>query len=500
MDLVRLNAKVYRSNAGVYEEIPVLLTQEGIVESHLSYLLDHVHVRSQSWLDKQVTALKLFIQFLDANSQLALTPKEFFKVFVQQLYSGTIGIDGLDPSMLFWMPRRVTTANAIINSLANYSDWLGENRELEGFLSISNTSSYDDRINWAAWHHKRNRAFLAHTWQLPDKGEIRYRPDYAKQSTTARIEAPKIFPEKYFAQLLFEGFSNYGHRYDSNLGTRLNLRDILITLLLNGAGLRMSEPFHLYIQDVTLDPVIARETGKQVALVRIYHPAEGTAPNDWQVKPNGQAKTREGYLKTKYGLLPRNQSADRTYRAGWKVKKLDNQQEKYIHVQWFPLIFGELFYAFWKLYLRQLRHIPVNHPFAFISLSGPQAGQPLSITAYYQNHQRAVKSIGLTPSKLSGTSPHGHRHAYGQRLKNAGIDPLVRRNALHHSSLESQLVYCEPQFDEVSSMLMEADKRLASAEKTQPVVRNYLAQGFDDVDPQELLSGRGYLVEGGDDE
>lgn len=49
-------------------------------------------------------------------------------------------------------------------------------------------------------------------------------------------------------------------------------------------------------------------------------------------------------------------------------------------------------------------------------------------------------------------------------------------------------------------MLVEADKRLASAETTQPVVRNYLAQGFDDVDPQELLSGQGYLVEGGDDE
>ena len=60
--------------------------------------------------------------------------------------------------MLFWMPRRVTTANAIINSLANYSDWLSENRELEGFLSISDTC-YDERINWAAWHHKRNRAF-----------------------------------------------------------------------------------------------------------------------------------------------------------------------------------------------------------------------------------------------------------------------------------------------------------------------------------------------------
>lgn len=29
MDIVRLNAKVYRSNAGVYEELPVLLTEEG---------------------------------------------------------------------------------------------------------------------------------------------------------------------------------------------------------------------------------------------------------------------------------------------------------------------------------------------------------------------------------------------------------------------------------------------------------------------------------------
>lgn len=61
MDCVRLTAKVFRSNAGVYEEIPALLTEEGIIESHLEYLLDHAHLRSQSWMEKQITALKLFV-------------------------------------------------------------------------------------------------------------------------------------------------------------------------------------------------------------------------------------------------------------------------------------------------------------------------------------------------------------------------------------------------------------------------------------------------------
>ena len=50
---------------------------------------------------------------------------------------------------------------------------------------------------------------------------------------------------------------------------------MLITLLLNGAGFRMSEPFHLYLWDVMEDP-----SHKGRALVLIQHPSWGAAPRD----------------------------------------------------------------------------------------------------------------------------------------------------------------------------------------------------------------------------
>ena len=59
-------------------------------------------------------------------------------------------------------------------------------------------------------------------------------------------------------------------------------------------------------------------------------------------------------------------------------------------------------------------------------------------------HNKACESIGLEISKFNGTTNHGHRHSYGQRMKNAGIDKKVRQVAMHHKSEESQNVYTEP--------------------------------------------------------
>ena len=145
-----------------------------------------------------------------------------------------------------------------------------------------------------------------------------------------------------------------------------------------------------------------------------------------------------------------------------------------------------------KLYLMEIRSIPRAHPFAFITLSGEAIGEPLSISAYYQNHKKAVEKIGLISTKNSGTSPHGHRHAYGQRLKDAKIDPIIRRNALHHSSLESQLVYCEPQTEQVSKILNDIEHNINK--DISSCLDQINSSNFKDVDPLELLSGRAYLL------
>ena len=99
-------------------------------------------------------------------------------------------------------------------------------------------------------------------------------------------------------------------------------------------------------------------------------------------------------------------------------------------------------------------------------------------------------------SKNNGTSPHGHRHAYGQRLKDANIDPIIRRNALHHASLESQLVYCEPQVEQVSKILNSIEDNIASSKASDPNIKVFLENCFNDVDPTELLSGQSWLLKG----
>ena len=115
--------------------------------------------------------------------------------------------------------------------------------------------------------------------------------------------------------------------------------------------------------------------------------------------------------------------------------------------------------------------------------------------SYKQMHRRAVERIGLTVGKLRGTTPHGHRHAYGRRLTRAGVDPVLRKKALHHKALASQTVYTAPNMAEVARALSAAAGKLDELAVAGRVVTpsldtsKLLAFGFDDVDPDGLLSG-----------
>jgi integrase len=68
---------------------------------------------------------------------------------------------------------------------------------------------------------------------------------------------------------------------------------------------------------------------------------------------------------------------------------------------------------------------------------------------------------GLTPSRVEGTTPHGHRHAYGGRLARAGVSGADIQRYMHRCSSESHLVYAKPLQSEVASALKRAAKRLS---------------------------------------
>lgn len=118
----------------------------------------------------------------------------------------------------------------------------------------------------------------------------------------------------------------------------------------------------------------------------------------------------------------------------------------------------------WKMYMaKRLRDgIKDTHPFAFVSHSPKTRGEMMPLRTQRESHEKAIEKIGLTVGKHFGTTPHGHRHAYGQRLKNANIDDRIKQVAMHHKSIESQKVYTEPTVADVTTSLNNATTSLDS--------------------------------------
>ena len=123
----------------------------------------------------------------------------------------------------------------------------------------------------------------------------------------------------------------------------------------------------------------------------------------------------------------------------------------------------KLFFELFRLYI-EIRQEPLKgreHPFLFTDNNG----DPLSMVAYIRAHSRAVKRIGMTPKLDYSGTPHCHRHAYGKRLANANIDPILIKRCLHHASLEAQQAYTQPQIRETTEALKKGIERLEHQEQ-----------------------------------
>ena len=132
-------------------------------------------------------------------------------------------------------------------------------------------------------------------------------------------------------------------------------------------------------------------------------------------------------------------------------------------VHWFPSFWGEAFLQLFRVYITQDRSRHCPHPYLFVSKKETVAGDPYTVDSFRQAHAKAVRKIGLDPSKSLGTTPHGHRHAFGQALVNAGVDRMVVQQALHHKSIDSQTPYTMPTADQVAMALKDAEIRLRGA-------------------------------------
>lgn len=448
---------VYSDKTGQSRQIPGLSGDDGVVTPLIWYFDYLYEQRSPATLQKIREAFRLFYAYTSANhpgpsfgcrDKTTDKPWQHFIRFRRAVVSGSISPESqTDPSGLAWRPSSVRKVNNVITHLTDFFVWA---EELGGFSAERlnprvSLDHYAKLVQQATYEYRRGKAFLGHAWSAEPTSIAR--AVRGMRNLRQSSSEPPRFPDIHFERLLKEGFTT---RSGSNL------RDVLITILLNKGGLRESEVMHLWVIDVTQDPI----TGG--ALVKVRHPSQGEAP-----RKNGKKEysNREDYLSQKYRMLPRNMARGRLH-AGWK------SSEVVLEVNWFEQVWGQHFWNLWKRYLQMLVQIPRNHPFAFIVMAGETSGRPLPIDAYYDAHTSAVYRAGLVPTEATtslkglGLTAHGHRHAYGHRAKNcAGIHEALVQDMMHHASPESQKIYTKLTRHEKMQALKDASARLNPGDK-----------------------------------
>ncbi|MYM81815.1 tyrosine-type recombinase/integrase [Duganella sp. FT50W] len=440
--------RVLTDETGASVEIPGLVTPAGVLTPLVDYCLTRRHDRSIVWMSKVVRSVQMFLEYMHAN------PSEqdtyiLFRNFAQRLYTGTFDLEtGFDPSWLTWWPRSAPDAQHIITDLSLFFEWLGKERPRAAQINPRYAgSAFDSACDSAAYLQRRDAALLGHTWGAKPSVHALGFKVRAKRRPHVDTANPPAFPDDKFKELLNIGFK---------VGNDFDYRGILITLLCHGGGFRESEPFHLYIEDVVQDPLNPKS-----ALVRIHHPSQGFAPRGWRDARGRELKgNRASYLGKRFGLVPRNEMLSNRA-AGWKGGALDGDYYKEAH--WFEPELGELFLVVWQKYLHQVAKVNRTHPFAFINLRREPIGDMYTIAQFARAHANACRRIGLVVSKELGTTPHGHRHSYGRRLKKGGVGTAFLRKCMHHSSEDSQTVYTSPSAEETRNVLQAASENMRSA-------------------------------------
>lgn len=428
------------------------------------------------------------MEFVRTAVRPASSPSRLLANFYEALHSGTVNTEGNDQSDLYWRPLGSKEPMRVVNRVVSFLEWLRARDIANGVLPFESVDDQFQRTFLASSFQRWNRSFLAHTWRPDSRNTpsqyFRDVPGLSKVRVE-HVENTKGFEDQRLQQLLQYGFG-LNELGSTSPKKRLQiLRNSLITILLNGAGLRTCEPFHLYVQDVDLTQI--SEAG--VATTRIYHPKLGRVIDQRYSFSRETPVTRGEYLALAFSLQPRNTYySTHKLHAGWKNPLLDSK-DNFFFVHFFPSILGALFTHLWKQYLIERWRTGAGHPFAFVN----HDGSPYSIHAYRAAHKLAIERLGLTQAKLFGTSPHSHRHAYARRLVRAGIPALIRRKLLHHASIESQVVYTTPSFKEISDRLSAVSSSTSNELGWSEILG--LPGAFSDVDPLELLSGRNQLGE-----
>lgn len=405
---------------------PALFTESGVLISHLRFLHENRY-KSQSWLERNTFAVELLLKFIDRQVSNFSSATDLLRAFVEAIQFGTMQ-DGKDSSSLYWSPRSNEDVNVLLHHITEYCDYLDtiHGTDLPKLSPLRKATHAEERLQWCAYYRRHSRCFLNHLAKPSARQFSLARKIRGPERHFVDIEAVYRFPEERIEDLILHGFVSASGESD--------YASQLIVMLMHFGGLRLSECFHIYTDDLSIDP----KSGS--ALISVYHPSDGQSPD-------ARFSNRREYLTHKYRLNPRNEYS-RSHRlyAGWKRPLLTNRDLSF-DVMFYPASKAVEFTLILQKYLSVKPYS--ESPFLFVN----SKGNPESKKNFNQKHNRAVRRIGLKPSKLLGTTPHAHRHSYGYRLSKNGFSQLEIQKAMHHKSPDSCLVYLKPSGIEVRARM-----------------------------------------------
>ncbi|TGU85401.1 gamma-mobile-trio recombinase GmtY [Acinetobacter pittii] len=432
---------VYRdcSNLNKYT-LPCLFTDKGIIISHLRYLAKY-NLKSNSWKERSCFALKLLIKYINANCfNENLDSITILESFRTALHTGTIDYSTFKDSLdLYWRPRTIKDTNDLLDHIDKYTDFLALQHGFESSKvnPLRKATTYEQRLNWCAYYKKYKNNFLNHL-STPNNQEL----DLVREvrpllNNVYDTKYALRFPEKYIDELLQNGFKRRDGYPD--------YKSQAMTMLMHYGGIRKSELFHIFVSDITIHPNRQGE-----ALVRVFHPQSGSSPESGY-------KNRYEYLLSKTKYKPRNTylASERLF-AGWKSPLLtdspNSSTKDYFEIVFNPPHKAKDFLRTWVKYLKYQRQEPARtnfHPFAFTN----EEGNPDTIKNFQRRYRNAVQKLGLEAQKGLGTTEHGHRHAYGHRAKESGLELIEIQKIMHHKNPLSCMAYLKPTYEEVNDKL-----------------------------------------------
>ena len=407
--------------------------------------------KSPDWREKAVRYIGALYDFYEHSyGRRALTDHElpyFFGEFIKAVMYGTTDRDGTDRTGLNWSPwpwPKVTHAAHVLRSFSAFcADYLDQTP-----FAPSPSDWLNSVVAAYGLERRRNRSKLFHLGGRRRAQQVDV-PDFGqrKRASLTGLPTARAFPRESVQPLIIEGCrrTRTSSEFRSEYASEFNVMLQIALELLAGGGIRMSELFNLYVDDINADRV------------RLYHPAQGRAR--WASGGRIQEGTRTKFLAEVYGRVPRTQMVEHKEYIGWKNMLLEVTKGNFSVVHWLDPEWGSLFKALHRIYLREVRPRTPDHPYYFVSLDRDNFGSPWTANAFRQAFNDALRRIGLEPNRDAGLNPHGLRHRYGQSLADMNLPAQVIQYALHHTSILSQQVYTRPTPDKINEALRVAAER-----------------------------------------